>query len=176
MKRIVFVIMTFMAGFINAFPQKEISLELYVKCCTGDVKPNTEDYGIGISVYKDSVHIGDSYWDYKVALPDTGIYVLKTPEGNQKHILHVDNYGLVRDTFDIVYWVEDLTDKGPCWMCGWCVMDGLVVRRDENGEIKQEIFLKKGKQIWYKYYQDRELTYYIKRNFWGKEKVILDKK
>ena len=31
------------------------------------------------------------------------------------------------------------------------------------------------KYIWSKTYRDGELVYYTKRNFWGKEKVILNK-
>ena len=145
MRRVVFIVVAMLAVFPNAFTQKEIPLELYVKCCTGDVKPNMKEYSIGISVYKDSVHIGNSNLDYRVTLPDTGTYVLKTLEGNQEHVLHIDNYELVRDTFDIVYWEWYSKGNGICWMCGWCVIDGFIVSYDENGEIEQEDLFKNGK-------------------------------
>lgn len=179
MKGAIFTILL-ATNLINTFPQKGIPLELYVRCCMGDVKPNVEEYGIGISVYKDSVYIGVSYWDYRLTLPDTGTYVLKTLEGPQTHAIYVDSYEhIIRDTFEIRDWREYFgTKKGEktCWECGWCVMDGHVVFNHKKENIVQEGMFTKGRLKWYKFYQDGELIYYYKINYRGKKVVFVDKR
>lgn len=186
MKRLILIFLILFSALCKA--QKDsVRYELYVRCCMGEVKPN--DFNLLYHVYKDTTYICNTDFDYQITLPDTGCYLFENMDQSKgdSFIRCFEHGGLYRDTFDIY---DDITyglliiDEGNNkvytlnkWQCNGCDMDGYLKRTFKSGALEWEGLYKKGKRIWYKSYDENgNLIYHTKRNFWGKEKVIIDKR
>lgn len=175
---IVLSLFSYPMGFSQA-SLDSVRYELYVRCCMGEVSPNI--YEFNYSVYKDSTFI--CYLSDPIMLADTGVYTFV--DHDDRYMRHFDSYGIYRDTFDLFRLVTEVSTwdpqkkdfVNPHWECDGCVMDGYIVKKHKTGAKDWEGFYKEGKKVWYKEYDDEgNLIYYMKRNLWGKRKVVLDER
>lgn len=178
------VLLFLLLPIISIAQSQDVRYELYIKCCMGNVSPNRASIMYGI--YKDGEYIGTTDEEY-VILPDTGIYkfINEDKSNPDTFVRHFDKYAVYRDTFNLFSMVAQGSVWSPTkkkyeepkWFCDYCLMNGYIKKHRGSGTMEWEGLYKNGVRLWYKTYDDvGNLIYYTKRNFWGKEKVILDKR